>query len=362
MRKLVILITVLALLIAAVPTFAQDMEEEMVRIRVAHFSPDTPAVDVYVNGEAAITELAFPQVTSWIALPAGTYNLAVAPAGTALEEAAIGPADFELPAGAYLTIAATGSLEAGSLAPTIISEDYADIAEGNARVTVFHAIEDAPAVDVLAGESAVVSNLAFNASAMIDVPAGAYDLAVVPTGEMEPVVLDLAGTELMANTNYFVAAVGSLAEPQVVVKATFQGTLVDLAVSDERFSTLVAAVQVAGLAETLSGEGPYTIFAPTNDAFAAALESLGISAEDLLADTETLTNILLYHVAEGKLLAADVIGLETITSLQGADITVSASEMGVSLNDSIQVIETDLEASNGVIHVIDGVLLPPAAE
>jgi uncharacterized surface protein with fasciclin (FAS1) repeats len=229
-------------------------------------------------------------------------------------------------------------------------------------VTVFHAIEDAPAVDVLAGESAVVSNLAFNASAMIDVPAGAYDLAVVPTGEMEPVVLDLAGSELMANTNYFVVAVGSLAEPQVVVKATFQGTLVDLAVSDERFSTLVAAVQAAGLAETLSGEGPYTIFAPTNDAFAAALESLGISAEDLLADTETLTNILLYHVAEGKLLAADVIGLETITSLQGADITVSASEMGVSLNDSIQVIEPDLEASNGVIHVIDGVLLPPAAE
>jgi uncharacterized surface protein with fasciclin (FAS1) repeats len=85
-------------------------------------------------------------------------------------------------------------------------------------------------------------------------------------------------------------------------------TIVDIAVGNEDFSTLVAAVQAAGLVDALNGEGPYTVFAPTNEAFAAALEALGISAEDLLADTETLTSILLYHVVEGKVMAADVVG------------------------------------------------------
>lgn len=360
MRKLIVLLTLIAVfIVTALPASAQDMEE-MVHIRVAHFSPDTPAVDVYVNGEAAITELAFPTITDWIALPAGTYNLAVAPAGTSIDDAAIGPADFDLPGGAYLTIAALGSLESGSLAPAIIEEDYNELMGENARVTILHAIEDAPAVDILAGGAPIAENLAFNAYTTLEVPAGAYDLMVVPTGAMEPVVIDLSGTELAGKTNYFVAAVGTLAEPQVAVDATYMGTVVDLAMSNEDFSTLVAAVSAAGLAETLSGEGPFTIFAPTNDAFAAAFEALGISAEDLLADTETLTNILLYHAVAGKAMAADVVGLDSVTTIQGADIAITVTDDGVFLNDSIQVTATDLEAMNGVIHVIDGVLLPPA--
>jgi uncharacterized surface protein with fasciclin (FAS1) repeats len=164
----------------------------------------------------------------------------------------------------------------------------------------------------------------------------------------------------MANTNYFVAAVGTLDAPQVAVDATFQGTLVDLAVADERFSTLVAAVQAADLAGALSGEDEFTVFAPTNDAFAAALDALGISAEDLLADTETLTEILLYHVVEGKVMSSDVGGIEAAPTLQGSDISISVTDDGVFLNDSVQVVEVDLEASNGVIHVINGVLLPPS--
>ena len=136
-------------------------------------------------------------------------------------------------------------------------------------------------------------------------------------------------------------------------------TIVDIAVANSDFSTLVAAVQAAGLVDALNGPGPFTVFAPTNDAFAAALASLGISATDLLADTETLTSILLYHVVEGRVLAADVVGLESATTLQGAPINISVRDGNVFLNDSIQVVATDITASNGVIHVIDGVLLPP---
>jgi transforming growth factor-beta-induced protein len=137
------------------------------------------------------------------------------------------------------------------------------------------------------------------------------------------------------------------------------GTIVDIAVADGRFTTLVAAVQAAGLVDALNGEGPLTVFAPTDDAFAAALQALGISAEDLLADTDTLSSILLYHVVAGQVLAADVVNLQSATTLNGADIRISVQDGNVFLNDTVQVIITDIQASNGVIHVIDGVLLPP---
>ncbi|MFW5771839.1 MAG: fasciclin domain-containing protein [Phototrophicaceae bacterium] len=143
------------------------------------------------------------------------------------------------------------------------------------------------------------------------------------------------------------------------------GTVVEVAMANEDFETLVAAVVAAELAETLSGEGPFTVFAPTDDAFAAALEALDLSAEELLADTETLTNILLYHVVEGEVLADDVAELDgesVPTLLEGAEIVIGVEDGIVTLNETVNVIAADVMASNGVIHVINGVLLPPAAE
>lgn len=361
----------------------EEVAADVVHIRVAHFSPDTPAVDVYVNGElSAVQGLEFPSITDWIELPAGTYNLAVSPAGTSLDDAAIGPADFELPAGAWITVAAVGSLSNSTLKPAIVVEDYSAIADGNARVTVFHAIEDAPAVDVLAGGAAVVTQLAFpgnqgsnDGAFTLDVPAGSYDLQVVPSGATSPVVLDLAGTELQAGVNYFVAAVGTLAAPQVALSATGAadegeaaasteteapaavGTIADIVVGSPDFSTLLAAVQAAGLVETLSGPGPFTVFAPTNDAFAALGDDAVAAA---LADTELLTRILTYHVFSGEYNAALVSGLRQLTSVEGSSIQISVVDGKVLLNDTIEVVTTDIQASNGIIHVINGVLLPPS--
>src|SRR5690606_30818116 len=98
----------------------------------------------------------------WVELPAGTYSIAVAPYGTSIEAAAIGPANFSLSSGAWITVAATGSLSAGTLGADVISEDYSPIPAGEARVTVFHGIEDAPAVDVILPDGTkLISNLAF---------------------------------------------------------------------------------------------------------------------------------------------------------------------------------------------------------
>jgi transforming growth factor-beta-induced protein len=134
-------------------------------------------------------------------------------------------------------------------------------------------------------------------------------------------------------------------------------TIVDVAVADGRFTTLVAAIQAAGLVETLSGEGPFTVFAPTDDAFAKLPDG---TVENLLLpeNLEQLKNILLYHVVSGKVMAADVVGLTSAPTVLGQDITITVKDGNVFLNDTIQVIITDIEASNGVIHVIDAVLLP----
>ena len=139
--------------------------------------------------------------------------------------------------------------------------------------------------------------------------------------------------------------------------------IVDTAVGAGSFATLVAAVQAAELEETLRGDGPFTVFAPTDDAFAALPAG---TLDTLLADpTGDLAGILTYHVVEGEVMAADVVGMDgqEVTTVNGATFTVNVGDDGaVTLTDAagneVGVVQTDVDASNGVIHVIDGVLLP----
>ena len=131
--------------------------------------------------------------------------------------------------------------------------------------------------------------------------------------------------------------------------------IVDIAAGNESFSTLVAAVQAADLVDTLKGEGPFTVFAPTNAAFAALPEG---TVEDLLKpeNKDTLTAILTYHVVPGKVMSGDLSDGMTATTVQGTDVTIGTTN-GVTV-DGAKVVQADIEASNGVIHVIDSVILP----
>ena len=135
--------------------------------------------------------------------------------------------------------------------------------------------------------------------------------------------------------------------------------IVDVAIGAGTFNTLVAAVQAADLVDALKGEGPFTVFAPTDEAFAALPEG---TVESLLLpeNKELLISILLYHVVSGSVLAADVVGLDSATTLNGASIDISVSDSGVMINNA-NVVQADVVASNGVIHIIDAVLLPPTA-
>lgn len=132
--------------------------------------------------------------------------------------------------------------------------------------------------------------------------------------------------------------------------------IVDVAAANGSFSTLVAAVKAAGLVDTLKGDGPFTVFAPTDEAFAKLPAG---TIENLLKseNKDKLTAILTYHVVSGKVMAADVVKLDSAATVQGQSVNVTANDGSVMINNA-NVVMADVKASNGVIHVIDTVLLP----
>lgn len=138
--------------------------------------------------------------------------------------------------------------------------------------------------------------------------------------------------------------------------ATEPKDIVDTAVAAGSFKTLVTAVTAAGLGDTLKGTGPFTVFAPTDEAFAKLPAG---TLEALLKDKEQLKAVLLYHVAPGKVMAADVVKVDSVKTAGGATLPIKVVEGKVMVGDAT-VIKTDIAASNGVIHVIDTVLIPPA--
>ena len=138
------------------------------------------------------------------------------------------------------------------------------------------------------------------------------------------------------------------------------GTIVDVASANPDFETLVAAVVAADLAETLSGEGPFTVFAPTDEAFDALPEGL-LDALLLPENKDVLAQILTYHVVSGEV-TSDQVSAGDVDTVEGQAITITTPDGAVVLNDSATVTAVDVEASNGVIHVIDGVLVPPGVD
>jgi uncharacterized surface protein with fasciclin (FAS1) repeats len=162
---------------------------------------------------------------------------------------------------------------------------------------------------------------------------------------------------LNAKITTAVAAASLLAFSSVALADNHGGeqkNIVETAVDAGNFTTLATALTEAGLIETLSGEGPFTVFAPTDEAFAKIPAA---DLEAILADKELLTSILTYHVVAGKVMSSDVVNLSSATTVQGSDINITVTDAGVQV-DGANVVAVDIEASNGVIHVIDTVITP----
>ncbi|MDE0846840.1 MAG: fasciclin domain-containing protein [Acidimicrobiales bacterium] len=268
--------------------------------------------------------------------------------------------------------------------PTLVAAlgaaDLVDTLKGDGPFTVFAPTEEAfaellEALGVTAGE--LLANTELLTSVLLHhvVPgkvmsadlAGASELMVttVQGGEvsvteyMGSVTIDEATvvTADIEASNGVIHVIDKVLLP--VVEEPVASDIVDLAVASGAFPTLVAALGAADLVDTLKGDGPFTVFAPTEEAFAELLEALGVTAGELLANTELLTSVLLHHVVPGKVMSADLAGASElmVTTVQGGEVSVT-EYMGSVTIDEATVVTADIEASNGVIHVIDKVLLP----
>lgn len=182
----------------------------------------------------------------------------------------------------------------------------------------------------------------------------------------EKVAITVMDGDVYLNETVKVSAVDIMASNGVIhvidyvllPEAAMPKSIAEIASGNADLSTLVAALDAAGLVENFSGEGAFTVFAPTNAAFDAAFAALGITAEELLADSETLTSILTYHVVGEVLTAEDVLSRNLLFTLNGAPALAYANEMGAYIQNAM-IVQTDIAASNGIIHVIDAVILPP---
>ena len=261
--------------------------------------------------------------------------------------------------------------EAGQFTTLLVAAEAAglvDTLKGEGPFTVFAPTDDAFAAlgdetiaALLADPETLANILLYHVVPGEVLAADVAELASAETAAGFPVVIKATDDGVMVNNANVVASdiMASNGVIHVIDAVILPPTtdIVDTAIADGRFTTLVAAVEAAGLVDALKGEGPLTVFAPTDDAF----DVLGTDTiNSLLADPETLASILLYHVVDGAVFSGDVVKLESATTLNGADITIRVDEDGnVFINDA-QVIIADIITTNGVIHVIDAVILPPA--
>jgi uncharacterized surface protein with fasciclin (FAS1) repeats len=168
-------------------------------------------------------------------------------------------------------------------------------------------------------------------------------------------VLSIAGAAVVVAGGSS-AVVAAQAAPPAPAQAAAKKTIVQIAAGDPQFSTLVKLVKKAGLAKTLSG-GSYTVFAPTNAAFKKVPKS---TLDALAKDKAKLKAVLLYHAVKGRVPASKVVKLKSAKTVEGSRVKIKVKGGKVYLNGSTRVIKTDIRASNGIVHVINGVLLPPS--
>ncbi|MCB9117761.1 MAG: fasciclin domain-containing protein [Caldilineaceae bacterium] len=341
-RKAVQVFIVLALALSLMPTqaaFAQDADIVDTAVAAGNFTTLVTAVQAAglvdaLKGEGPFTVFA-PTDEAFAKLPAETLQAALADPQGLLTQVLL----YHVVPGKVMAADLSDGMEAATLqgenVAFTLGDGVAMVNDANIIATdietsngVIHVIDT-----VILPPS--ITGAAMSEEAMAEEPAA--EAASSEAAPAEEAAAEASSEEAMAD----------------------MADIVDTAVAAGSFNTLVAAVQAAGLVDALKGEGPFTVFAPTDDAFAALPEG---TVDALLADpTGDLTQILLYHVVPGKVMAADLSdGMEAAT-LQGKSVTFTLGD-GVAMVNDANIIATDIETSNGVIHVIDSVILPPADE
>ncbi len=375
----------LAALLLVVPVSAQEAPGYL---RVAHFAADAPNVDVWLDGEMALEDVAPASISDFMEVEYGTHTLAIAPTG---EEETIFEAEIEIEEEHYYSVAIVGQMADDSLSPLIIDETAAmegvDMSQGVFRIIVNN-IAGSPPVSFYEADMFVERNIEYGEASAEFFPAFVWDTGMAIVGEdLEDVFFDF-DSEADQSAGFW--------EPYTVYLYGMMGTypgemFVDYGIEggahyvtapdvptfleafnafdltgDFRtyfhFETAVAALRAAGLDETLAEGGPYTLFIPVDQAFEALTEG---ALDALMEDPDALSDILEYHIVEGDYDYDALVEAGTVTSLQGEDITITPSEddgFTFRLNDEAVINNFDYPFLNGqwrVWFINNTVLMPP---
>jgi uncharacterized surface protein with fasciclin (FAS1) repeats len=364
-KRLSAMIGLLVLLIAPASAF---IEVEDAQVQLMHLSPDAPAVDVFIDGELALEGLPFPQLTGFLNLPPGTRNFALSATGDSIDEAVIGPVDVDLVPGNQYLIAAIGSLENGTFGPVVIDATAevaaANIPEGRYPLLMLNAYDDpnVPAVDIANGRLIVSENLGFGEIDVFAIEAGVLEADITATGTGEEIstqpTLALPAFEIRAlfqapdGSGLITSARGDILGNTLTVLEFFN----EQAFSDVgTFNTLLAALEITGLAEALDSDDPLRLYAPTDAAFDELPEG---TVEDLLEKPDELREVLEYHVLPGEPVTVSGEGPFVFETLQGADMSITLADGEFRINDEAGRV-TAFMTTNGLLSVIDAVLTIP---
>jgi transforming growth factor-beta-induced protein len=344
MRKLTLLfVLVLALSALAAPAFAQEAPtQNIAELVIASSTADTPEFTVLLAAVSAASPVFLETLSD------AEANVTVfAPTDAAFA------ATFEA-----LGLSAADVLADQALLDAVLAYHVVPSAWDGATLTAAVADDATPVIGTLLAEQVLTLSAGMDGGLMVN-EANVVTADVAATNGIVHVIDSVLVPDLEA-----VAAMAEM-EMEAPTQNIAEIVIASTEAETPEFTTLLAAVAAADpiVLEELSNGGPYTVFAPTDAAFAAALEALGVTAEDVLADTDLLTGILAYHVIPGTVSAATVVGAAgdtgfSVLTLAGSTLTIMVDGDSVMVNDAT-VIGTDIYATNGVIHVIDSVLLPP---
>jgi uncharacterized surface protein with fasciclin (FAS1) repeats len=353
-----------------------EVTDTMAYVRAAHFSPDTGAVDIFINGQAAGQNIAYTGFSDWMAVNPGSITVSFSPTGSTADQAAA-TGQWNLQAGTWTTIAAVGLSGDQSLALVPVEQKFDRKLPGTGYVTFFNAVVGGPHIDIIRNDVTYVPEL-FNPTGdtankswfgILDDIHTPYTFRAVETGSNPVNVLaELPETQYKEADSYLIALVGSpnatdnakvqlivndtpLAQAEIVRgKLQAPGTIIQALQADPRTAGLADAIDKAGLTETLSGAGPFTVFAPAD----FALDNL---PEAVRNDPKQLAAILQYHVVQGDLRSQQVTASQTLNAVSGGTLTPSVQGDKAYINDA-QIIDVNIPATNGVIHIINKVLTP----
>lgn len=349
---------------------SSDMDDEVEVVpdagfvRFAHFAPDAGTVDLTVNGETSrVTGLEYPAISDWIALAPGTATLALNGSDLGL-----GSMDFTVNTDQWTTVFVVPTTDGGVTTSTLL-EDFNpdDLLPGTARITFVNALGNDQLVNFSQDDVPQFTELGsvgaeddVNITSSLPYDAGTFSFSVSATESGN--VLDQMADVKINDTSYYLFAVVGGDDPHLVVDETTAaevdilegdleapGTIIQSAQANDQLAPFYEAVEIAGLTEQLSGEGSFTIFAPIDFAMDDVLEQYR-------NDPATLEQILLNHVVEGDLKSSDVFDSASLTTLGGETLTIEQTEQG--FVNGQQIVQVNVPATNGTIHIINGVLLP----